>query len=155
MQKSLKILTCLFILTCVNACTPVVSQRGNTLEEHQLTQVVAGEHTKSDVLYILGSPTTQSTFNTNVWYYLGQETQKKGILDDEVVEESIIALTFNSEGIVEKIENITPDRENIPYARGKTPTHGNELTFMQQLLGNVGRFNAPEQSAARTAGGGI
>ncbi len=110
MKKSFKIVTCLVALASINACTPVVSQRGNILEEHKLSEVVAGEHTRSDVLYILGSPTTQSTFNTNVWYYLGQETEKKGILDDEVVEESIIAVTFNDEGIVDKIEDISPDR---------------------------------------------
>ncbi len=153
MQKKLKTAICCFVLLQVTACSPVLSQRGNMLEDHQVTEVVAGEHSRSDVLYILGSPTTQSTFNTDVWYYIGQETEKHGILDDEVVSERIVAVTFNKEGIVETIEDIDPERENIPYARGKTPTHGNELTFMQQLLGNVGRFNAPQQSSARTAGG--
>lgn len=131
------------LLFLAPACTPVTAQHGNLLENHQLEEIQAGESTRSDVLRTLGSPTTQSTFNNDVWYYIGQETEKHGILDHEVVNERIISVTFNEEGIVQSIGDIEPNRENIPYARTKTPTHGNDLTFTQQLLGNLGRFNAP------------
>ncbi len=99
----------------------------------------------SDVLHLVGSPTTQSTFNNNVWYYIGQETEKRGILDSKVTKERIVKISFNKDGIVENVEDITGERLDIPYERAKTPTHGNELTFLQQLLGNMGRFNAPQQ----------
>tara|TARA_R110002072_G_scaffold177765_2_gene333797 strand:+ start:815 stop:1255 length:441 start_codon:yes stop_codon:yes gene_type:complete len=146
MKNSFKIIFSCLILSSTAACSPITAQRGNLLEDYQITEVKAGESTQSDVLRILGSPTTQSTFNNSVWYYLGQETEKHGILDAEVVNERIIAVTFNDQGIVDTIENLNNDRENIPYARGKTPTHGNDLTFMQQLLGNMGRFNAPRSN---------
>lgn len=119
----------------------MTAQRGNLLEDHQISEVTPGEHSRSDVLQRLGSPTTQSTFNNDVWYYIGQETEKHGILDHEVVEERIIKVSFNDEGIVESVEEMDEDRVDVPYARSKTPTHGNDLTFMQQLLGNLGRFN--------------
>ncbi len=99
----------------------------------------------SDVLRLIGSPTTQSTFNSNIWYYIGQETEKRGILDSKVVKERVIMISFNKDGIVETVKESTGNRTDIPYARTKTPTHGNELTFTQQLLGNLGRFNAPQQ----------
>lgn len=133
---------CLLLLT-TTACTPMVAQRGNMLQDYQLDQVKPGTSTKSDVLRNLGSPTTESTFNPNIWYYMGQETEKRGIMDAQVVKERVIVLTFNNEGIVHSIEDAEGDRTDIPYARAKTPTHGNDLTFMQQLLGNMGRFNAP------------
>ncbi|MGH1455495.1 MAG: outer membrane protein assembly factor BamE [Alphaproteobacteria bacterium] len=131
------------ILSCA-ACTPVTAQRGNLLDDYQIEEVTEGQSTRSDVLRLLGSPTTQSPFNNDVWYYIGQETEKHGILDHEVVNERIISVTFSDEGIVQAIEDIDPHRENIPYARAKTPTHGNDLTFTQQLLGNMGRFNTPQ-----------
>ncbi len=147
MQKILKSVICSFALTVmITGCTPVTAQRGNMLQEYQLQEVVIGESSRSDVLRLLGSPTTQSTFNNDVWYYIGQRTEKRGILDAAVVDENIIMVSFNNQGIVETIENVSEDRINIPYARDKTPTHGNELTFIQQLLGNVGRFNAPQGS---------
>lgn len=152
------------ILPCISAiaismvlsgCTAVTSKRGNMVENHQIELISAGTSSQHDVLNTLGSPTTQSTFDVNTWYYIGQETEKHGIFDDEVVAERIIAVRFNDEGIVESINEAEEERNNIPYARAKTPTHGNDLTFMQQLLGNLGRFNTPQGSAANTAGGGL
>ncbi len=145
MKNTFKIAFCLLILTSTTACSPVIAQRGSLLEDYQITEVKVGEHSQSDVLRLIGSPTTQSTFNNNVWYYIGQETEKRGILDSKVVKERIIMVAFNDKGIVESISEESGDRMDIPYARTKTPTHGNELTFSQQLLGNLGRFNAPQQ----------
>ena len=135
----------LSLSTLATACTPVTAQRGNMLEDVQLQEVTVGQSSISDVLRTLGSPTTQSTFNPNIWYYIGQTTEKHGILDDEVVDERIIEVTFNQEGIVQSMTDIDSNREDIPYAKAKTPTHGNDLTFTQQLLGNMGRFNTPQE----------
>ncbi|MGH1375988.1 MAG: outer membrane protein assembly factor BamE [Alphaproteobacteria bacterium] len=145
MQKNLKTALCATILLSAVACTPVTAQRGNLLQDYQVQEVKEGEHTRSDVLRLLGSPTTQSTFNTDVWYYIGQETEKRGILDSDVKNERIVAVSFDKDGVVQTIQNVDNERNNIPYARTKTPTHGNELTFTQQLLGNLGRFNTPQE----------
>ncbi len=147
MKNFFKIAVCCFVITNSTACSPVVAQRGNLLSDYQIADVKVNEHTQSDILRILGSPTTQSTFNNNVWYYIGQETEKHGILDHEVSNERIVSVIFNKEGVVESIQDINNERINIPFARTKTPTHGNELTFTQQLLGNMGRFNSPNRSA--------
>ena len=155
MQKKFKIrlygLTLLTALSLTSACSPVVSQRGNLLESYQTDEVKVGESTRSEVLRLLGSPTTQSTFNPNIWYYIGQETEKHGILDDEVVNENIVTVTFNAQGIVQSLDTPETERLDVPYVRTKTPTHGNDLTFMQQLLGNLGKFNTPSGSATEPA----
>ena len=123
------------------ACTPTVAQRGNLLEDHQISQVVTGIHTRSDVLRILGSPTTQAPFNDDIWYYIGQTTEKRGILDPDVTKERIVAVRFNQDGVVQAINEVKNGRMEIPIERSKTETHGNDVTFMQQMFGNLGRFN--------------
>ena len=50
------------------------------------------------------------------------------------------------------ISPIDANRVDVPRVRRKTPTGGNEVTFMEQLLGNIGKFNRPAESAARTGG---
>ncbi|GJL84947.1 MAG: outer membrane protein assembly factor BamE [Micavibrio sp.] len=125
----------------ISACTPTVAQRGNTLENYQVDEIVANVHTRSDVLRLLGSPTTQATFDENIWYYIGRTTEKHGIFDPEVVEERVVAVAFNEEGVVTYIGDIDGQKIDVPISDDSTPTHGNELTVMQQLLGNVGRFN--------------
>lgn len=150
MKKTLLILSLALLTT---ACAPVVAQRGNLLEDHQISIVEIGTSTRSDVLRALGSPTTRSTFDNNLWYYIGQETAKKGILDPKVTKERIILATFNEDGVLEALEDIDRERINIPYSRDKTVTHGNDITIAQELLGNLGKFNPAEQSAATSGGG--
>lgn len=128
-------------------CTPTVAMRGNMIKDEQIAAVELGFNTRSDVLRKMGSPTTKAPFDENIWYYIGQETQKKGILDEKVMEERIIQVTFNDKGVVQTIQDVTSEREDIPFSRDKTKTHGNDYTFMQQLLGNLGRFNTPQGAA--------
>ena len=134
----------LLLASVIVACSPVTAQRGNMLEDAQLPKIVPGESSMTDVLRTFGSPTAQSTFDNKIWYYIGQETEKYGILDSEITEERIVSVTFDEQGIVQAVEEVDAQRQDIPYSEDKTQTHGNDFTFLQQLLGNVGRFNAPE-----------
>ncbi len=139
-KNSLLIGSALVVLA-LSACTPTMHTRGNILEDHQIAQVKAGESTRSDVLKSLGSPTTVAPFNDNIWYYIGQETEKRGILDPKVIKERVVVATFDDEGTLVKLEDVDNKRLDIPLARAKTPTHGNDISAVQQILGNLGKFN--------------
>lgn len=134
------------ILLTGAACTPTMAVRGNLVEDSQMAEIVAGLHTRSDVLSRLGSPTTVAPFDDNLWYYIGQETAKKGILDPKVENERIVTVRFNDAGTVLEVVDVDAERISLPIERSKTATHGNEITFLQQLLGNVGRFNPATQA---------
>lgn len=152
-DRSRKVFLKKFLLTLgctgsllASACSPMVAQRGNMLENYQLEEVKPGQSTRSDVLRSFGSPTAQSTFDPDIWYYIGQETEKRGILDPKVTKERIFQVVFAKDGVLESVREIDRGRMNIPYERDKTPTHGNETTVMQQFFGNLGKFNPqPEQ----------
>ena len=136
-----KILLSTAVILALSACTPTVAQRGNMLENHQIEQVVIGVHSRTDILRILGSPTTTAPFDDKIWYYIGQETQKKGILDPAVTQERIFVVRFNDQGTVIAMQESEDDRINVPVTRDKTETHGNDITVLQEFLGNIGRFN--------------
>jgi outer membrane protein assembly factor BamE (lipoprotein component of BamABCDE complex) len=127
--------------TLAAACTPTIANRGNMLQEEQIDSVITGLHTRTDVLKNLGSPTTKAPFDDNTWYYLGQETEKRGILDPKVTNEQIVRVQFDDSGIVQIVEIVENERLNVPISTKETPTHGSEMTFIQQMLGNVGKFN--------------
>lgn len=144
-MKKFRYTACTVTALCLlSACTPTHTVRGNLLEDYQLAEVIPGQDSRTDVLRKIGSPTTKAPFDDNVWYYLGQETEKRGILDPEVVEERIIVVFFDQEGLVERIEDVDNQRLDLPYSRSKTPTSGNEITVLQQLMGNLGKFNKEE-----------
>ena len=133
----------LMLSTGLGACTPTHKVHGNLIKDHQIENVAPGEDTQSDILRKLGSPTTTDPFNNNVWYYIGQETEKRGILDPEVIDERIIVVSFK-DGYVDQIENVDNERLDIPYSRDETATSGNSETMLQQFLGNLGRFNTED-----------
>lgn len=139
----------------LTACTPVTATRGNLLEDYQMKEVMPGIDGKDDVVRKIGSPTTIAPFDDNTWYYMGQRTEKKGIMDPKVVSERVVIVKFDADGKVGTISERTDGREDIPIVQRTTPASGNEYTFMQQMLGNIGKFNRQEGSAATTAGGGM
>lgn len=141
-------------LLILAACSASEAVRGNLVQDYQLKDVQAGVDTQSDILRKLGSPTTKAPFDDNVWYYLGQKTEKHGILDPKVVEERIVQVQFDANGVVKAVNQGKPDRLDIPYDRDKTPTSGNEMTALQQLLGNMGRFNKSGQPNNTPRGSG-
>jgi outer membrane protein assembly factor BamE (lipoprotein component of BamABCDE complex) len=148
------IIPLLLTVNIMVACTPMKATRGNLLEDYELKEVLPGIDGKDEVIQKIGSPTTISPFNENIWYYMGQKTKKKGILDPKVTEERVVVVSFNqTDGKVDSVKDRQGGREDIPLVQRATPVSGNEFTFMQQMLGNVGKFNRPEGSAVDTAGG--
>lgn len=130
-------------LLSATGCTPTTNVRGSLIDDYKLAQVQEGIDTRTDVLRKIGSPTTVAPFDDSVWYYLGQTMEKKGILDPQVKEERVVVIMFDADGVVEQIQDVENNRQNIPYVDRATPTSGNEVTVMQQMFGNLGRFNKP------------
>lgn len=141
-------------MAVITACTPMQSNRGNMVENFRLNEVVPGVSTRQNVLKSLGSPTTTAPFDDNIWYYIGQKMETKGVFDPEVTEERIVVAQFDETGILQRLEEIDNTRNDVPISSRETPTGGNEVTAFEQILGNVGKFNrSGDDSAVNTAGG--
>ncbi len=143
---------CLSVLVFATSCTPVVATRGNMLEDYQIATVTPMVDTKTDVAKKLGSPTTIAPFEDNVWYYIGQRTEKHAVMDPKVTKEKIIRVTFTPDGVVQEITPIANKREDIEIVDRKTETGGNQITVIQQLLGNLGKFNKGSNAGSGAPG---
>jgi len=123
------------------ACAPLRTTSGYQAIEHQPKEMKVGVDTKSTVLDQLGSPSAQSTFDPNVWYYVSQNSSEIGFHIPRVTKRAIVAITFNKDD--EKIVKIDAyglkDGHIVAYNSRETPTRGRELSGLEQLLGNVGR----------------
>src|SRR5690349_11687991 len=124
------------------ACTPRIDQRGNKPDEDQVLVINPGVDDKNRVAELIGTPSTISTFDDRTWYYISKRTETTAFLDPQLIDQEVLAITFDEGGIVQNMRIYGPeDGRTIAYVDRKTPTEGNELTIMQQLLGNLGRFN--------------
>ena len=135
----------LFLSICtltLSACTPTISTRGNLLSETKLAQVKPQSANKSDVTRLWGPPTVVEPFNDNVWYYIGETTEQKGIYEPVVIKRQIIEVTFDQAENVASIVEIDPAKaKDIQIVERRTPTAGKEFTALQQAIGNLGKFN--------------
>jgi len=127
-------------------CTPIVANRGNMLDEERIAQVKTGASSKNDVFEALGSPSIVSTFDDNTWYYVGQRTEREAFFKPEVTDRKVIAIQFDDSDHVRAVDRVGLDQavEVEPLSQ-TTPAVGRDVTFMEQLIGNVGRPSAKKK----------
>lgn len=126
----------------VSACSPRIATRGNAPEPEQLEQITVGESTKGDVTDILGSPSTVAAFDENVWLYISKTTETVAFFEPETVQQKVVLISFDAANRVEILSqyDLEDGKPVIPTDR-VTPTAGREMTILQQLFGNLGRFS--------------
>jgi outer membrane protein assembly factor BamE (lipoprotein component of BamABCDE complex) len=125
-----------------SACSGTVEQRGDLPAADEIGRIHPGKTTKDQVVKILGSPSTVSVFTDKNWYYISSRTEQHAFFDPKVVDQQVYVVDFNDDGVVRAVEHKTlrDGREVAPVAR-TTPAPGRELSFLEQLIGNLGKFN--------------
>lgn len=129
--------------------------RGNKVDEALVAQLVPGTSTRADVTALLGTPTARATFDDNTWLYIGQVTKPVIAATNEVLDQQVVVLNFDQQGVLRGVERKSQD-DSVPVTvvSRATPAPGNDASFLQQLLGNVGRFSPlPTDSGAGRQGG--
>jgi outer membrane protein assembly factor BamE (lipoprotein component of BamABCDE complex) len=136
-----------FLTLQVGACTANVAAHGHRLDAAALAQVEPGRSSQRDVVQLLGSPSSLATFDDRTWYYISQRTERRSFYQANIVAQDVVAIHFDGQGLVRQIDRHDLDEaREIDVVDRETPTAGNELTVLEQFVGNIGRFNpAPEE----------
>lgn len=125
----------------LGACAQSVQVRGNIPDVEVVSKISPGVHTRIDIESLLGSPSTVSTFQDSKWYYIGQKTTQFAFFEPEVLERKVLVISFDDAGYVADTRTYgLEDGKIIDPVERITPTEGREFSFIQQLLGNLGRF---------------
>lgn len=138
-------------------CQPTVSTHGHAIDPALLAQIKPGVTSRAEISRILGSPSTVGTFEKESWYYVSQRSEVTSFYQADITQQDVVRVSFDANGIVSDVEahglelaqNVSPDPN-------RTRTMGNELTVVQQFIGNIGRFNTqqgPSAAAERAPGG--
>lgn len=144
------------LLMIVAACAPRQDYRGVTLDEDKLRLVTPGQTTEAQVGALLGSPSTTSTFAewSTTYYYISSETEAVAFLAPELIDQQVVAISFDKENKVQSVKRYgLKDGKQIAFVDRETPTRGKELTVLEQLFGNLGRFNSNTGGATGNTGG--
>jgi outer membrane protein assembly factor BamE (lipoprotein component of BamABCDE complex) len=145
-------------LPLLGGCETVIDQRGFAPTPGSLEKLEIGSQSREDVVRLIGSPSSVATFNPSVWYYISQKQETWAFMKPIMLEQTVLQLTFNETGRLQAMKkyDLTEARD-IEMVSRITPTAGKELTVLEQILGNVGRFSGPRQQTNPGAptGGGI
>ena len=140
----------------VMSCAPSVEQRGNLPNPDKIAEIHAGSTTKDEVAKILGTPSSVSVFNNDKsWYYISRRTAQTAFFEPDVLDQQVYIVNFDDQGVVSAVDHriLEDGKEITPVARA-TPAPGRELSFLEQLIGNLGKFNGAGPSSGGGAGGG-
>ena len=138
-------------LTALAGCGIPVSDRGNLPKPENLAQVSPGVTDKASVKSLLGTPSSIATFDGDTWYYISKKEKQVAFLKPEVLDQEVYAVHFDDKGVVSNVKHLSMnDSQAMTPNPDATPAQGREFTFLEQLIGNFGKFNA----AGATGNGG-
>jgi outer membrane protein assembly factor BamE (lipoprotein component of BamABCDE complex) len=137
----------------VSGCEAEVHTRGNMVTQRSLEQIQVGQTSRAQISSLLGTPSTTSIFDGGeTWIYVGAYTRQQSYHAMEEIERQVIAISFDQSGMVNNVRSLSKeDGTEITIVERQTPTAGNELTVMEQMLGNVGRFSGGSDSGGQGA----
>ncbi len=136
------------VALAMGACSPVVDQRGFAPTPGSVEKLEVGAQSREDVVRLIGSPSAVATFNPNIWFYISETQEVWAFMKPKITQQKVIQVTFNDEGRVTAIKNYDlADAQDIQMVRRTTPTSGKELTVLEQILGNVGKFSGGKQNS--------
>jgi outer membrane protein assembly factor BamE (lipoprotein component of BamABCDE complex) len=135
----------------LGGCVATVDQRGNLPEADKIAQLQPGSTTRDQVVKILGTPSSTGIFDDKSWYYISRKTKRVAFFDPDVLDQQVYVVNFDGKGVVNSVDHKDlKDGRDIEPAPGATPAPGRELTFVEQVLGNIGRFNKGTSSGSES-----
>jgi outer membrane protein assembly factor BamE (lipoprotein component of BamABCDE complex) len=125
----------------VQGCAPISVYQGFQVVDAKPSDLKVGEDTKSTVLAHLGSPSSVSTFDPNIWFYITQVSEHQSFYKPKTTRRDVVAVSFNKyDDKITKIDTLSlKDGRVIAYNGRETPTRGRSLSVLEQIIGTLGQ----------------
>ena len=123
-------------------CAPVVHHHGYVFDEVELSALKRGETSMTDVTSMLGSPTVTSTVENQALYYISSRIESYLFYEPKETDRHVLALYFDeNKKLTDYAEYGLKDGNIVAFVARETATSGRELSFLQQIFGNLGRVD--------------
>ena len=125
----------------IMACAPVIDNRGYFFDDRSVDNIEKGVTNKEAVRETFGSPSSESFLNNGAYYYIYSRFVTESYRAPEEVDRKVLAIYFDENKTVRDLAVYgLEDGIIVPIVARTTQTQGSELTALQQIFGNVGRF---------------
>lgn len=143
---------CVSLLLTITGCNKRLEYYGYSFQDNDnldriLSQIIPAKSNELDVLNLLGSPTFLGEFSPRTFFYTQIKVNRNTVTGGGRINYiRTLAIEFTPETrIVTRlwIEEI-PKVRNLPYLKSHTILKGNTPSIFQQIIGNLGKFNKPQ-----------
>jgi outer membrane protein assembly factor BamE (lipoprotein component of BamABCDE complex) len=131
-----------------------IDRHGHVFIDVDLDQIQRGM-SKEEVQTVLGSPDTTSAIGGDAYYYISTTQKTIAFLKPYEIDRQVVAVYFDGGESVQQVAQYgLKDGIVVNYYKGETPARGKDLTFVEQMFGNIAqRKMFKDQRDA--AGGGV
>lgn len=96
---------------------------------------------KNDILKLLGSPSSKSTFDNDIWIYIERKTAQSSLIKlgkEAIFLNNVLILEINSMGMLEKKKFLDlDDMKDIKFAEQTTENQYKKNTFIYDFLSSM------------------
>ena len=138
-----KIIYIVLLSLIVSNCTikPVVKHHGVPYLEKKQASLIVNKSNKNDIVKILGTPSTTSKFDNDIWIYI--ETKKtqskiKNLGKMKIFKNDVLVLEINNYGILKKKEFYNKeDMEKIKIVENTTESGFQRNSFIYDFMSSM------------------
>ena len=125
------------------ACAPIDRFHGFVPTQAELDTIEVGVTTKEQIVTTLGTPIADRALLNNTIYYASSQFRYFGPFAPEVVDRQVLAIDFDANDRVRNISRYTLDDGQVIVLNRRVTEDGiRDVTFLSQLLGSFGNFDA-------------
>ena len=104
-----KLFIFIIISLFISACTlkKVEKHHGVHFLNKKQEKLTVNQSNKNDIIQLLGSPSTKSTFDNDLWIYIERKTDNSSLTkfgSERIIVNNVLLLEINNMGLLEKKE---------------------------------------------------
>ena len=142
LSKSILILVTFLFTAFLASCASEVNRHGHVFTEDDIKQIRKGM-SKDQVKLALGSPTTKSAVDGEVFYYISSTQRHVAFFKPSVVERKVVVVYFDARSEVRQIAQYgLKDGKVFDFISRTTPSHAKTDNVLESLLKGIGRPSA-------------
>lgn len=132
----------------LGACTPILRDHGYIPDEESVAALKVGLSTRGEVAEQLGQPSAQGMLGERAWIYHSSRWRTVTFRAPELISREVLALGFDEGGTLRAVARLdAEDGRALRLNRRVTEDNVAGVSFLRQLLGNVGNFSPAEMMA--------
>ena len=140
----MKNLLIFFIITLfISACTlkKVERHHGVHFLDKKQEKLTVNQSNKNDILKLLGSPSTKSTFDNDLWIYIERKTDNSSLIkfgSKRIIANNVLLLEINNMGLLEKKEFLDlTNMQELKFTEQNTESQYKKNTFIYDFLSSM------------------